>query len=972
MKTWHLLLCVYVFVMFLGNPAMANVIYFNDFENTSDMLTEWSNKGSTPSGDLTRITPGTAQHPSDRFIGQFTGSASTNLVLDNIPSGAKQIRVSFDLYVIRTWDGHDQMGPDVWKLRVTSGPELLCTTFNNFWSPLNRQDYPGTYPGSNYAPRTGCAESDTLGFRVIDYDNRIMDSVYHFYGEKSFIFDWSADSLTLVFSGHNLQSSLLNGNVYDESWGLDNVMVEIVTEPPEPPWSFVQISDTHIGWPKASGKLKDAVNAINQMSQKPDFILVTGDIADSAWFKLKYIPIIFKRGTYKRYLEIMDHLDNNIDHYEVPGNHDRYVYVYDWISYWDEVCLRWDILVSWDSPIEFYSLDLSQYNACLGDFSDYNFEPEGKGIIFVGMDSGRDVDCPIDFRGTGLTGPQMEKLQDMDPSKPKVVFMHHPAVNNPQDEKVISCNRDNFIKFCQNSANNVKLVLCGHTHKNIVFDRNLTEVTDLSEITYQSYPLFIQTPAMGPTWFDTFNPGYYRIINVSSQINPEPPSVVKIPSLAKITTSLYSHANVHVYDSSRRHVGINISGEVERGIPQSFYLSGYSIYVGDKNITVFPEEITIYAPLDDYFYEVIGSEEGTYRLDITYVRGGEEIVFKATDIPTSPGERHVYRLDWQTLSAGQEGVTLDIDADGDGIFERTVIADEDLTAEEFALQTETVVDFKPETVNLASRGKFVTVYIELPEGFDVSQINVSSLLLNETVSALSKPIEIGDYDSDGITDLMVKFERQQVADTLEPGEQLVTIFGRLLDGTPFSGMDIIRVLSSKGAESAEQESDSAMTEELVTETKEKPQTIDDDTFGAGDYIVVSEEPEQEVTEQDEETEIADNDSVDMEADDAVNTEEAAVSKLTEAVEIINELGPDSFNNEESFITLTNHMNDVLSILDEGLYTEALTILENDILEITNGCAEAGQPDENDWIMDCEVQGLVYPLILEAIELLKCL
>ena len=63
---------------------------------------------------------------------------------------------------------------------------------------------------------------------------------------------------------------------------------------------------------------------------------------------------------------------------------------------------------------------------------------------------------------------------------------------------------------------------------------------------------------------------------------------------------------------------------------------------------------------------------------------------------------------------------------------------------------------------------------------------------------------------------------------------------------------------------------------------------------------------------------------------------------------------------------------VLAMTDDGLYAKALTILENDILERTNGCAEVSQPDENDWIMECEVQGIVYPLILEAIELLKCL
>ena len=53
-----------------------------------------------------------------------------------------------------------------------------------------------------------------------------------------------------------------------------------------------------------------------------------------------------------------------------------------------------------------------------------------------------------------------------------------------------------------------------------------------------------------------------------------------------------------------------------------------------------------------------------------------------------------------------------------------------------------------------------------------------------------------------------------------------------------------------------------------------------------------------------------------------------------------------------------------------MHTEALAKLQNDILERTNGCADVGEPDQNDWIRTYEGQGLVYPLIVEAIELLE--
>lgn len=49
------------------------------------------------------------------------------------------------------------------------------------------------------------------------------------------------------------------------------------------------------------------------------------------------------------------------------------------------------------------------------------------------------------------------------------------------------------------------------------------------------------------------------------------------------------------------------------------------------------------------------------------------------------------------------------------------------------------VDFDPDTLNLKSKGKPVTVYIELPTGHDVSQIDVSSIRLNGAVVLLAGP-----------------------------------------------------------------------------------------------------------------------------------------------------------------------------------------------------------------------------------------
>jgi len=108
-----------------------------------------------------------------------------------------------------------------------------------------------------------------------------------------------------------------------------------------------------------------------------------------------------------------------------------------------------------------------------------------------------------------------------------------------------------------------------------------------------------------------------------------------------------------------------------------------------------------------------------------------------------------------------------------------------------------MVDFDPDTLNLKGEGQWVTVYIELPvgHGYDVSMIDLGSLWLNGQVQAEAKPVEIADYDGDGIPDLMVKFSRKAFQNILEVGEEVeITISGELIDGRLVEGKDTIKVI----------------------------------------------------------------------------------------------------------------------------------------------------------------------------------
>lgn len=152
--------------------------------------------------------------------------------------------------------------------------------------------------------------------------------------------------------------------------------------------------------------------------------------------------------------------------------------------------------------------------------------------------------------------------------------------------------------------------------------------------------------------------------------------------------------------------------------------------------------------------------------------------------------------------------TLEISVDGT----TTVLAEDiqisDVPEQPYIVrstETETIpiipatIDFDPNTLNLKSKGKWVTTYIELPVGHDyhVSDININSILLNDVVPAELSPIEICDYDNDGIPDLMVKFNRTEVQGILHIGDNVeIVISGKLYDESPFEGKDIIKVIDN--------------------------------------------------------------------------------------------------------------------------------------------------------------------------------
>lgn len=203
------------------DPELWQTIYLQDFETPAG--TEWGllRQETTPSGA--------------GFLGQYGNDTITFSLHDLAPHRA--VSISFDLYLVRSWDGNQVnsledikentpltiVGPDRWGVNLVGqgdqgGQPVFTTTFSN-WDTLSyRQSFPLPFLGGNLPARTGAiSPANSLGY---DYQGFPMDAVYHLV----FTFDHTAPDFSLAFFAENLQS------MDDESWGLDNVWVQAIFE----------------------------------------------------------------------------------------------------------------------------------------------------------------------------------------------------------------------------------------------------------------------------------------------------------------------------------------------------------------------------------------------------------------------------------------------------------------------------------------------------------------------------------------------------------------------------------------------------------------------------------------------------------------------------------------------------------------------------------------------------------------------
>ena len=98
------------------------------------------------------------------------------------------------------------------------------------------------------------------------------------------------------------------------------------------------------------------------------------------------------------------------------------------------------------------------------------------------------------------------------------------------------------------------------------------------------------------------------------------------------------------------------------------------------------------------------------------------------------------------------------------------------------------ITIHPHVLNLKSKGKWITVFIELPLEYSVEDIYQESVQFNYEIYAEEKPTQIGDFNNNGLLELMVKFDRSSVISLLMLEElNEVSFSGKLSDGIEFEG-----------------------------------------------------------------------------------------------------------------------------------------------------------------------------------------
>ena len=441
----------------------------------------------------------------------------------------------------------------------------------------------------------------------------------------------------------------------------------------EEEFTFVHMTDVHIGYHsfpssmvKSIEKFTDTLQDIKRWGN-PDFILNTGDMVEYS-----------NPDFFNAYVEILKSIDSGIPIYHTPGNHDR-----------RDKPLSGNDLFNYNTIIQPINEANPKFSA-LNEFNDYYFDYGG--YRFIGLDSGNDYldsNDGIDMspESNGLYPDQIIMLHnEMDPNIPKIIFMHHPVINDVNDrnycandplpvrnkcdyygynDACIAYNRCDFIDY--SLENHVYMVLTGHEHK----DYEVTLSPPSDEPTMSPPYRFIQTRSA------TKDESGYRVIKIDDGVISHTANIT--PDQPNGRTFTMSHGDIlgsnfgmSAYDLSGHHTGMDYRGNIIREIPNSYYTGTY-----DGSYTT-PQVLIVYNPeLEKVIYhsDLMTSEPPLKPLS-QYPTESPATYFNFTIRDKTEGEVTEYRYEnvflrdisnaSVDLTLANPDYTMEIDYHGDG------------------------------------------------------------------------------------------------------------------------------------------------------------------------------------------------------------------------------------------------------------------------------------------------------------------
>jgi len=151
------------------------------------------------------------------------------------------------------------------------------------------------------------------------------------------------------------------------------------------------------------------------------------------------------------------------------------------------------------------------------------------------------------------------------------------------------------------------------------------------------------------------------------------------------------------------------------------------------------------------------------------------------------GQSQMYGAAWYHL-LGYTAISMDwgINSWTDDDYVRQAVINEIQYVSDLVVEAYADVKVMPTTLNTRSKGDYVTAVIKLPAGYDNTIIDISTVKLNGTLSAVS-----GSSTVDSVT---VKFNRAAVGGIVSPGANTMTVTGSSTDGKLiFVGSSIMNV-----------------------------------------------------------------------------------------------------------------------------------------------------------------------------------